>query len=82
MLIVDDNEVNRRVVQEQISSLGMRNRSFASGQEALDAVREARNGGDPYQIVIADYHMPGMDGVAWRLRSGRTPSRGRRSSSC
>jgi len=63
-LIVDDNEVNRRVLHEQISSLGMRNGSFASGQEALDAMREARNCGDPYQIVIADYHMPGMDGVA------------------
>jgi CheY-like chemotaxis protein len=26
-------------------------------------VREARDAGDPYQIVIADYHMPGIDGV-------------------
>jgi signal transduction histidine kinase/DNA-binding response OmpR family regulator len=63
-LIVDDNEVNRRVLHEQISSLGMRNGSFASGQEALDALREATNSGDAYQIVVADYHMPGMDGVA------------------
>jgi hypothetical protein len=31
-LIVDDDDVNRRVVHEQISSLGMRNGSFASGE--------------------------------------------------
>ena len=63
VLIVDDNEVNRRVVHEQISSLGMRNGSYASAQDALEAIRRARESGDPYQIVIADYNMPGIDGA-------------------
>ena len=64
VLIVDDNEVNRRVVHDQISSLGMRNGSYASGEHALDAIRAARKSGDPYQIVIADFRMPGLDGAA------------------
>ncbi len=64
VLIVDDNEVNRRVVHEQISSLGMRNGSYACGQDALDAIRAAKRDGDPFQIVIADYNMPGLDGAA------------------
>ena len=64
VLIVDDNEVNRRVVHEQISSLGMRNGSYACGQDALDAIRAAKKSGDPFQIVIADYNMPGLDGAA------------------
>ncbi len=64
VLIVDDNEVNRRVVHEQISSLGMRNGSYACGQDALDAIRAAKLNGDPFQMVIADYNMPGLDGVA------------------
>jgi signal transduction histidine kinase/CheY-like chemotaxis protein len=64
VLIVDDNEVNRRVVHEQISSLGMRNGSYSSGQDALDAIREARRNGDPFQMVIADYNMPGLDGAS------------------
>src|ERR1035438_2794067 len=63
VLIVDDNEVNRRVVHEQISSWGMRNGSFASGKEALEAVRVANANGDPYQIVITDYQMPEIDGT-------------------
>ena len=62
-LIVDDNEVNRRVVHEQVVGWGMRNGSFASGKQALQAMREAFADGDPYQMVIADYQMPGMDGA-------------------
>jgi PAS domain S-box-containing protein len=64
VLIVDDNEVNRRVVHEQISSWGLRNGSYASGLDALDAVRAAIASGDPYQIVITDYEMPEIDGAA------------------
>jgi CheY-like chemotaxis protein len=41
----------------------MRNGSFASGESALEAMHTAQVSGDPYQIVIADYQMPGMDGA-------------------
>ena len=63
VLIVDDNEINRRIVHEQITGWGMHNGSFASGEQALAAVHEAREAGAPYDFVIADYQMPGMDGV-------------------
>jgi PAS domain S-box-containing protein len=63
VLIVDDHEVNRRVVHEQISSWGMRNGSFASGGEALQAILTAQVNGDPYHVVISDYQMPELDGV-------------------
>ena len=73
VLIVDDDEVNRRVVHEQISSLGMRNGSYASGQDALEALREAHRAGDPYRIVIADYNMPGIDGATLAARIKADP---------
>jgi len=63
VLIVDDNEVNRRVVHEQISSWGMRNGSYESAPNALEAVKAARAAGDPYHFVIADFQMPDMDGA-------------------
>ena len=63
VLIVDDNEVNRRVLHEQIASWGMRNGSFSSGEQALEALRAARQSGDPYHFAIVDYQMPGMDGI-------------------
>ena len=63
VLIVDDIEVNRRVVHEQISSFGMRNGAYATAEEALAAIKEARLRGDPFDMVIADFQMPGIDGA-------------------
>ena len=63
VLIVDDNEVNRRVVHEQISGWKMRNGSYATAEQALDAIRAAAHAGDPYHFVLADFQMPGMDGA-------------------
>ena len=62
VLIVDDNEVNRRVLHEQVLGWGMRDGSCASGEEALRVLQAARLEGDPYPIAIVDYQMPGMDG--------------------
>jgi len=64
VLIVDDDEVNRRVLHEQVMGWGMRCGSCASGEEALDALRAAQLEGDPYSIAIIDHQMPGMDGAA------------------
>ncbi len=64
VLIVDDNEVNRRVLHEQVRGWGMRDGSCVSGEEALRALQLARLEGDPYRIAIIDYQMPGMDGGA------------------
>jgi CheY-like chemotaxis protein len=63
-LIVDDSDVNRQVLHAQIASWGMRNGSYATGEEALKALLEAKAGGDPYHFAILDYQMPGMDGGA------------------
>jgi CheY-like chemotaxis protein len=56
--------VNRKIIHEQVSSWGMRDGSYASGEQALEAVCLAQAERDPYDFVIADYHMPGMDGTA------------------
>jgi len=64
VLIVDDNDVNRKIIHEQVSGWGMRDVSYASGEEALEAVRLSEAQHDPFDFVIADYHMPGMDGSA------------------
>ncbi len=64
VLIVDDNEVNRRVLHEQVLGWGMRNGSFASGEQALEALRNAQTCGDPYHVALVDCQMPGMCGAA------------------
>jgi signal transduction histidine kinase/DNA-binding response OmpR family regulator/streptogramin lyase len=62
-LIVDDNGVNRRVLEEQITSSGMRSTSFGDSEGALEALREAASAEDPYHFALLDYQMPGMDGA-------------------
>ncbi|MBI4908877.1 MAG: response regulator [Acidobacteria bacterium] len=63
VLIVDDNEVNRRVIHEQITGWGMRNGSYSSGQDALEALRSAHEENDPFQFLISDFDMPELDGL-------------------
>ncbi len=64
VLIVDDNSVNRRVLEEQLASWEMVSASYASGLEALSALDDARRAGKPFHFVLLDYHMPEMDGGA------------------
>ncbi len=64
VLIVADNEVNLRVLHEQLSSWGLQADAVASGEEPLRALREAHTAGDPYRIALLDYFfMPGMNGL-------------------
>jgi PAS domain S-box-containing protein len=63
VLVVDDHDVNRRVLTDLTANWGMRNGSSASGEEALQALRAAQAGGDRYHFVVLDYQMPGMNGA-------------------
>jgi signal transduction histidine kinase/PleD family two-component response regulator len=63
-LIVDDNEVNLRVVHLQVSRWGMRDTSFTTSLQALEEIRAAQRTGDPYHFLIADFQMPDMDGAS------------------
>lgn len=60
ILIVDDNETNRRILTLQAQNWGMRARSAAGGAMALEWIRR----GDPFDVAILDMQMPDMDGVA------------------
>ena len=62
-LVVDDVEVNRMLLVEQLSSEGMICTSCEGGPDALDLLKRAHANGDPFQVGIFDFHMPVMDGV-------------------
>ncbi|GAB6900909.1 response regulator [Kineosporia succinea] len=64
VLIVDDNEVNRLVMQTQMTRWGMRPVAAGSADEAMDLLtnRSAPAGG--YDLAVVDMHMPGRDGAA------------------
>ncbi|MGA9565938.1 MAG: response regulator [Candidatus Korobacteraceae bacterium] len=62
VLVVDDNETNRRILREMVGSWGMRCRTAASASEALHLLREAHDAATPYRIVVTDCLMPCVDG--------------------
>ncbi len=65
VLVVDDTEVNRRIMTEQLTHWAMRPTGVSTGADGLRRLDEARNAADPFQVVIVDYLMPGMDGEAF-----------------
>jgi signal transduction histidine kinase/DNA-binding response OmpR family regulator len=62
--VVDDNRTNRTILERYLSSWGMRDRTFESGRQALNELREAAGSDDPFEVAIVDMMMPGMDGAA------------------
>jgi len=64
VLVVDDYEVNLRVLEEQLRRAGMLCDSASDARQGLERLHDARAAGRPYQIAILDHEMPEMDGVA------------------
>jgi len=71
VLIVDDNETNRRILLHQTASWGMIPAEADSGDSALELLRSAAARGEPFDIAILDLIMPEMDGIdlARRVKS-------------
>ena len=59
ILVVDDLEANRRVLERRLQREGHTVACAASGLEALAILRK-----EPFDIVLLDVMMPGMDGYA------------------
>jgi CheY-like chemotaxis protein/HPt (histidine-containing phosphotransfer) domain-containing protein len=58
VLLVEDNEVNRRVALVVLRKLGLEVDAVVDGQEAVDYT-----GARDYDLVLMDMHMPRMDGL-------------------
>jgi len=59
VLLVEDNEVNRRVAVALLGKIGVDAVSVVNGREAVDQVKS-----NAYDLVLMDMHMPEMDGLA------------------
>jgi CheY-like chemotaxis protein len=63
VLVVDDNETNRRVLCGQLKPAGYTLATAASAEEAITRLSEAAAKHEPFDVVIADDQMPGCDGA-------------------
>ena len=62
VLIVDDNEVNRRILAGQVRRWGMTATAVAGGRAGLEALTAAAEIQRPFELVLLDANMPDMDG--------------------
>ncbi len=63
LLVVDDNETNRSILERQVRAWGMQCETAAGGQEALQLLVAAADSGRPYGLCLLDFNMPEMDGI-------------------
>jgi signal transduction histidine kinase/CheY-like chemotaxis protein/HPt (histidine-containing phosphotransfer) domain-containing protein len=62
VLVVDDNATNRHILVEMLRSWQMAACAVQTATEAIRQLREATGSGKPFRLVLADAHMPHVDG--------------------
>ena len=62
IIVVDDNAINRNILREQIKHWRCKSAAVASGAKALTVLANAVQRNIKIDMMIIDYHMPGMNG--------------------
>jgi PAS domain S-box-containing protein len=62
VLVVDDNATSRQILQEILESFTFEVTQAASGEEGLAEIEKA-SADHPFELVVMDWKMPGMDGI-------------------
>jgi two-component system, sensor histidine kinase and response regulator len=63
VLVVDDNATSREIIGRTLGAWSMEVGMAASGAEAVGAIETAAARARPYDLVLMDWKMPGMDGI-------------------
>ena len=71
VLLVDDNPSSRTILGKHLDGFGCHTQEAATGEEALDEIRLAKI---PFDLVILDWQMPGMDGIETARRLRQVPT--------
>ena len=63
ILVVDDREEARVILEEMLTSCNMRVELAAGGEEAIEKVLNADKAGEPFEVILMDWKMPGLNGL-------------------
>jgi len=72
VLVVDDNATNRKVLDRQLTHLGMRPVCVDSARAALEML-DTQTDAEQFELAVLDYMMPGCDGLELGQRIALNP---------
>lgn len=72
VLVVDDNATSREIIVDALKDFSFLPEEASSGAEALEMIQND-SGNTPYELILMDWHMPGMDGVETAKRIKNHP---------
>ena len=61
-LVIDDNKTNRMILREMLQGWGAVVTEAKNGWEGIEKIKDAQKAIRPYELVLLDCRMPGMDG--------------------
>ncbi len=63
VLVVDDNKSSREIMAGMLQTLSYTTTTVTSGLAAIETIEQAELEKSPFDLIIMDWKMPGMDGV-------------------
>jgi signal transduction histidine kinase/CheY-like chemotaxis protein len=76
ILVVDDNQTNRRVLEMTLNSWGYAPVLVSNGADGLEQLRAAAENDAPFELLLLDVQMPEMDGLEVEQRVRDDPQYG------
>jgi signal transduction histidine kinase/CheY-like chemotaxis protein len=64
ILVVEDNPLSSEILTKTLQGMGWTADVASNGAEAVESVRRTHAQATPYHVVLMDWRMPGMDGLA------------------
>jgi two-component system, sensor histidine kinase and response regulator len=63
VLVVDDNAIARDIICKSLESFSLQTHQVSGGEESISELEKAAAAGTPYDLVIMDWKMPGLNGI-------------------